>query len=66
MFGPLPEGASDERSGLSATSLAIVGVLALGVSIVLAGGPPVVNETDHVVNVTETFIDVHPCSGAPI
>ncbi len=55
-----------KRSGFSATALAIVGVLALGASSVLAGGPPVVNQIDHVVNATDTFIDVHPCTGAPV
>lgn len=53
------------RSGFSATALAIAGVLALGASSALAGGPPVVNTTDHLVDVTETFIDAHPCTGQP-
>jgi hypothetical protein len=54
-----------KRSGFSATALAIVGVLALGASSVLAGGPPVVNTTDHLVDVPTTFVDVHPCTGQP-
>ena len=28
-----------------------------------AQGPPVENTTEHIVNETSTFIDVHPCTG---
>ena len=54
------------RSGFSATALAIAGVLAVGASSTLAGGPPLVNTTDHLDNVPTTFVDVHPCTGEPI
>src|SRR5688500_10065555 len=53
------------RSGLSA-ALAIVGLLSLASSTALAGGPPVVNTTEHLVDEPSTFIDVHPCTGQPI
>jgi len=53
------------RSGLSAGVLAIAGVLALSASSVLAGGPPVVNTTDHLDNVPNIFVDLHPCTGQP-
>ena len=52
------------RSRFSATALAVVGVLALGASSVLAGGPPVVNTTDHFVD-AGTFDGVHFCTGQP-
>jgi hypothetical protein len=45
--------------------LAVVGLLALGTSA-FATGPPVVNQTDHIVNETSTDVDVHPCTGAPV
>jgi hypothetical protein len=54
------------RSGFAATALSIVGVLALGASSALAGGPPLVNTTDHLDSVPTTFVDVHPCTGEPI
>lgn len=61
-----PEGSvMNRRSGYSATALAIVGVLALGATSALAGGPPVVNTTDHLVDVPTVFDDVHPCTGQP-
>jgi len=53
------------RSGFSAIGLAMAGVLALGASSTLAGGPPVVNTTDHLDNVLNVFVDVHPCTGQP-
>ena len=45
--------------------LAITGLLVLSVASALAQGPPVVNQTDHVVNETSIAIDVHPCTGQP-
>lgn len=51
------------RSGFSATAMAIAGVLALGATSALAGGPPVVNTTDHLDNVPSVFDDFHPCTG---
>jgi hypothetical protein len=47
-----------------------VAVLGAAASVVLltaggalAQGPPVVNQTDHVIDETSTGIDVHPCTG---
>ena len=42
--------------------------LALGAPLLAAApaaaqGPPVENTTDHIVNETSTFVDVHPCTG---
>jgi hypothetical protein len=51
------------RSGFSAAAIAIAGVLALGATSALAGGPPVVNTTDHLDNMPSVFVDVHPCTG---
>jgi hypothetical protein len=45
--------------------LAIGGLLVFSVASALAQGPPVVNQTDHIVNETSTVIDVHPCTGQP-
>jgi hypothetical protein len=53
------------RSITAAGLLVAVGLLAFGTSA-FAKGPPVVNQTDHVVNETSTQIDVHPCTGVPV
>jgi hypothetical protein len=54
------------RRSLAAAGLfVVVGLLVFGTSAV-AKGPPVVNQTDHLVNETETVIDVHPCTGVPV
>jgi hypothetical protein len=54
------------RKSLAAAGLlVVVGLLAFGTSAV-AKGPPVVNKTDHLVNETDTQIDVHPCTGVPV
>lgn len=45
--------------------LAIGGLLVFSVASALAQGPPIVNQTDHIVNETSTGIDVHPCTGEP-
>jgi hypothetical protein len=45
--------------------LAISGLLGFSVASALAQGPPIVNQTDHIVNETSTDIDVHPCTGEP-
>jgi hypothetical protein len=45
--------------------LAVVGLLAFGTSA-FAKGPPVVHQTDRIVNETSTQIDVHPCTGVPV
>jgi hypothetical protein len=41
--------------------LATVGLLAFASTAV--GAPPVVNETDHEKQATDTFLDVNPCTG---
>jgi hypothetical protein len=53
------------RSLPAAGLLVVVGLLAFGTSA-FAKGPPVVNQTDHLVNETSTQIDVHPCTGVPV
>ena len=45
--------------------MVMVGLLAFG-SSAFAKGPPVVNQTDHVVNETSTQLDAHPCTGVPV
>lgn len=45
--------------------VAAAGLLLLTAGGALAQGPPVVNQTDHVVNETSTTIGVHPCTGQP-
>ena len=44
---------------------AVAGLVLLTAGAALAQGPPVVNQTDHVVNETSTAVDVHPCTGQP-
>ena len=43
----------------------VVAALLLGSGSALAAGPPVVNETDHPVNQTQSFPSNDPCTGAP-
>jgi hypothetical protein len=45
--------------------VAAAGLLLLTAGSALAAGPPVVNQTDHVVNETSTSEFVHPCTGEP-
>jgi hypothetical protein len=45
--------------------IAAVGLLLLTASGALAGGPPVLNESTHVINETSTDVDVYPCTGQP-
>jgi hypothetical protein len=45
--------------------VATAGLLLATGGIASAQGPPVVNQTDHVVDETSTSIDVHPCTGEP-
>ena len=49
-----------------AAMAAAAGMLLLTPAVALGHGPPVVNQTDHVVNQTETSIGVHPCTGQPV
>jgi hypothetical protein len=53
------------RSLAAAGLMVVVGLLAFGTSA-FAKGPPVVNQTDHIVNETSTQLDVHPCTGEPV
>ncbi len=50
----------------SATLLAVLGLLLATAGRALAQGPPIVNQTDHIVDETSTSIDVHPCTGEPV
>ena len=50
------------RRPVTAIALAL-GAPLLAAAPAAAQGPPVVNTTDHIVNETSTFIDVHPCTG---
>ena len=45
--------------------LAVAGLALLAAGGALAQGPPVVDQTDHIVNETSTAIDVHPCAAQP-
>jgi hypothetical protein len=56
---------SPRKKGLGRALIAAVGVLFLTSAGASAQGPPVVNQTDHVVNETSTQVDVHPCTGQP-
>ena len=53
------------RTLAAAGLMVVVGLLAFGTSA-FAKGPPVVNQTDHLVNEESTQLDVHPCTGAPV
>ena len=46
-------------------TLSATGAVALFVGSAYAGGPPIVNETDHPINETETFVSADPCTGTP-
>jgi hypothetical protein len=52
------------RLHLAVTFLAVTGLMLTPASA-LANGPPIVNATDHLVDFTETFTDVDPCTGQP-
>ena len=46
-------------------TVALVGLLAFGVTAARAAGPPTQNITEHFKNKTEQFNDVDPCTGQP-
>jgi hypothetical protein len=48
-----------------AALLAVVGLLLATAGGALAQGPPIVNQTDHIVDETSTNVDGHPCTGEP-
>ena len=52
--------------GLAVGLAAFVLMLALAGTSAFASGPPVENQTDRFVNLTETSLDVHPCTGQPV
>ena len=54
-----------ERRVSRVAPFAVAALVLLTAGARLAQGPPVVNQTDHVVNETSTVIDVHPCTGQP-
>jgi hypothetical protein len=54
------------RSRLAITLLAVSAVVLVTAGSAIAEGPPVVNQTDHIVNEVSTTLDVHPCTGAPV
>jgi hypothetical protein len=56
---------SPDKNRLAAAVAAVAALLLLTAGSALAKGPPIVNQTDHVVNETTTEIDVHPCTGQP-
>jgi hypothetical protein len=43
----------------------VTAALALFAGTAFAGGPPIVKEMDHPVDVTETFVSPDPCTGTP-
>ena len=53
-----------KRVGI-AVGLVAAALVLLTAAGALAMGPPVVNDTVHVVNEISTDIDVHPCTGQP-
>ena len=57
---------SQRKTRRAGVALAVIsGLLVFSVTSALAQGPPIVNQTDHIVNETSTAIDVHPCTGEP-
>jgi len=48
-----------------AALLVVVGLLLATAGGALAQGPPIVNQTDHIVDETSTNVDGHPCTGEP-
>jgi hypothetical protein len=54
---------SKKRLGCAAATVAALLLLTAGGAV--AQGPPIVNQTDHVIDETSTQIDVHPCTGQP-
>jgi len=53
------------RSRAGIALVAVVGWLLLTTTGALAQGPPIVNQTERLVDETFTEIDVHPCTGQP-
>jgi hypothetical protein len=49
------------RARRSLAMVAIAGLALFAATTASAGGPPIVNETEHFANETDVFIDVNPC-----
>jgi hypothetical protein len=45
----------------SLAALAVIAVALFAATAASAGGPPIVNETDHFANEPDVFVDVNPC-----
>ncbi len=56
---------SPSKKHLGCAAVAVAGLLLLTAGGAFAQGPPIVNQTDHVVDEASTQIDVHPCTGQP-
>jgi hypothetical protein len=56
---------SRSRRCLGLAPVAVAGLLLVTAAGAFAKGPPVVNQTDHVVDETTIEVDVHPCTGQP-
>jgi hypothetical protein len=53
------------RSRAGIALVAVIGWLLLTTTSALAQGPPIVKQTERLVDETSTEIDVHPCTGQP-
>jgi hypothetical protein len=53
------------KKGVGFAAVAVAGLLLLTAGGAFANGPPIVNETDHVIDEMSTQIDVHPCTRQP-
>jgi hypothetical protein len=49
------------RARRSLAALAVIAVALFAAAAASAGGPPIVNETDHFANEPDVFTDVNPC-----
>jgi hypothetical protein len=49
------------RARRSLAALAVIAVALFAATAASAGGPPIVNETDHFTNEPDVFVDVNPC-----
>jgi hypothetical protein len=53
----------NKRGIVAGVGLVAAALMLMTAAGALAQGPPVVNETTHVVDETSTNVDVHPCTG---
>lgn len=54
---------SPSKKGLGFAAVAVAGLLMLVPGGAFAQGPPIINQTSHVIDETSTEIDEHPCTG---